>query len=264
MQKPQFNIWEGVYDDFISAETGGGAESNNDLSGYAANEIIEQSREKAKSSLELLSRGELLPLLYKQRAGALISIVSVLQDRLQKLRILDFGGGFGVGYLALTEALNDISLVDKYDIIEIPELALKGRQLFANMPRFIDASEGLEIASGVYDIIYSSSAIQYLERWQDILILFTKSNAEFILLSDVFAGNIPTFCSNQIFYGYKMKHWFINFDELINLMSINGYKLISKQNPCISRLNFFGELPMNNFQEEYRIKYTMDLIFKKN
>jgi len=88
-------------------------------------------------------------------------------------------------------------------------------------------------------------------------------NSEYILLSDVFAGSNPSFVSLQNYYDSKIPHWFINFDELIEVLDSIGYQLKMKSYAGSRRLHFDDTLPMDNFPEQYRVKQTLHLLIQK-
>ena len=112
-------------------------------------------------------------------------------------------------------------------------------------------------------MVHTSSAIQYLENWKDILLKFSKYKPEYISLSDVFAGDIPTFVTLQKYYESLIPHWFLNLDELITVFEGLGYELVMNCYANIRRLNTYDILNMNNFPEEYRINHTLNLLFHK-
>ena len=112
------------------------------------------------------------------------------------------------------------------------------------------------------NLIYSSSAIQYVEDWRGILESLAAYGAKYLLLSDVFAGDIPGFVTLQNYYGSRIPHWFINLDELVSVAAENGYELMMKTVSTSRRLGADDILPMNNFPPEYRLDYSLHLLLR--
>ena len=82
-------------------------------------------------------------------------------------------------------------------------------------------------------------------------------------MSDVFAGNFKTFVTLQNYYSNKIPHWFLNYEEFIESFKKNGYSLSMRTYVSAKRLNYEDELPMNNFEKKYKLKYTSHLLFSK-
>ena len=95
------------------------------------------------------------------------------------------------------------------------------------------------------------------------IIKFTKTNSDFIFLSDTFVGDIPTYISLQNYYGSKIPHWFINFKEFNQIFMNNGYKLVSKKKTIATRLGYKKILPMRNFKKKYKLANTFNLLYEK-
>ena len=79
----------------------------------------------------------------------------------------------------------------------------------------------------------------------------------------MFVGNIISFVSLQNYYQSKIPHRFINFDELNHYLLSLGYDLIQKKKMITKRLNKKTVLQMNNFSKTKRLKYTLNLLYKK-
>lgn len=112
--------------------------------------------------------------------------------------------------------------------------------------------------------MHSASALQYIENWQQTLKSLSSYEAEYILLSDVFAGSIPTFVTLQNYYVSRIRHWFLSLDELLETVSSIGYRLIMKSFVNSRRLDAEDTLPMDNFPRSHRLDQTMHLLFRRN
>jgi putative methyltransferase (TIGR04325 family) len=177
------------------------------------------------------------------------------------LRILDFGGGLGIGYMTLSESISHRSGAIEYTIVEIPEVCETGRGLFAGgRVTFLDSLP----SEGEFDLVHSASALQYIEDWPQVLDSLSDYGAEYILLSDVFAGSIPTFVTLQNYYGSRIRHWFLNLDELLKVISSLGYQLVMKSFVDSHRRGLEGKLPMDNFPAGNRLERSLHLLLRRN
>ena len=248
----KFNIWEGIYENFEIAE------QFCQGSGFDSETWNEQSLKVALECLECLESKRQIPQFYKQRSNLLPPIVALLLINKPFIRILDYGGGLGIGYMTLLESITNIETKIDYTVIELPQIV---QQLKTIIPK-INAIETLPI-SEKFDLVHSASAIQYIDDWKGLFIKLFKNNPDFILLSDVFAGPIPDFVTLQNYYGNKIKSWFLNLDQFVLFFSENGYNLIMKSSVTSKRKDNEDVLPMDNFPETHKIKYTLHLLFVK-
>jgi putative methyltransferase (TIGR04325 family) len=114
-----------------------------------------------------------------------------------------------------------------------------------------------------FDLVYAASSLQYVENWQKLIENFIELGPKYILLSDVFAGNINSYVSLQNYYGSKIPHWFLSLKEVLAIFEISGYKMIMKSYATSRRLAFEDFLPMNNFPTELQLPQTLNLLFHK-
>lgn len=251
----EFYIWEGIFDTFSQArQKAKGMGFNGDV--YNSRVLI-----AAKECLMALENGNPIPSFHKQRNTLLPPIVAVMLANKNKLDILDLGGGLGIGYMTLMESIPDYRDKLNYDIVEVDEVCEKGRILFSrkNSVNFLNKLP----SSCEYNLVHTSSVLQYFENWKDALKQLSEYNAEYISLADVFAGHIPTYVTLQNYYESKMEHWFLNLDELLLCFSSLGYKLVMKSYCNVKRLDLLDTLPMNNFPLTHRIDQTLNLLFQK-
>ena len=85
---------------------------------------------------------------------------------------------------------------------------------------------------------------------------------KYVFFADMFLGNIKSFVTLQNYYESKIPHWFLNFNEFNEFMKNNGYKLKLKK-MITKRLNFDTKISMDNFDQEDRIPYTLNLLYEK-
>jgi len=252
----KFNIWEGIYDSFEEANkfvTG---------KGFGGDIYIERTFNAAKECLDSLNNGKPIDGFYKQRSNMLPPVVAMMFSKQSylPLRILDFGGGLGIGYMTLMESIPIQKSNIDYTIVEVPEVCELLKKIYKNG----EVSYLSKLPSeGSFDLVHSASALQYIEPWKEFLIKITYFKPKYILLSDVFAGNVPTFVTIQNYYDSKMKHWFFNLDEYLTVLRELGYQLIMKSYVTSKRNGVDDVLPMDNFPEKYRINQTLHLLLEK-
>jgi putative methyltransferase (TIGR04325 family) len=248
-----FFIWEGVYQDFKSAKQDAIG------LGFSGDMYNKRSLKVSQECIEALDRNQPIPQFHKQRSTYLSTVVAMMiKEKLERIKILDFGGGYGIGYLSLVESIGQyIKFVD-YTIVELPRVCSEGREIFREKIRY---KEDFPFEDKI-NLLHASSSLQYIEDWQSLIKKFTLLKPTYILLSDVFSGNIPTFCSLQNYYESKVPHWFINIEELMSEFQKSGYQLIMKNIVNSKRLGVENELPMENFPPMMRLNYTLHLLFK--
>lgn len=247
-----FHIWEGVFDSFPAAATLAAG------LGFKGETYRQRSLSAARECLEALKAGRPIPNFHKQRSTLLPPIVALMLGDRQRVRILDFGGGLGIGYMTLAESLaNDLERVD-YSIVEVAEVCAVGRQLFEGVS-YLSALP----AAGSYDLVHAASSLQYVERWQDLIERFAALDSRYILLSDVFAGAMDTFVTLQNYYESRIPHWFLNLEELLATCAKLGYRLAMKTYTTSRRLTTEDVLPMDNFPEELRLQQSLHLLLQQ-
>ena len=251
--KGEFSIWEGIYNSFEEA----GPDSIG--TGFAGNTWIERTLNAANECLTALNTGKAIPLHHKQRSTILPAITAMLLSKKDKVNILDFGGGLGIGYMTLAESIPGYLERVKYNIVELPEVCEQSKKIDDGKIVFLTSLP----PTGDFDLIHSASALQYIDDWQGFILKLCAYNAPYILLSDVFARQIPTFVTLQNYYGSKIKFRFFNLDEFISYFSSLGYVLEMKTHVNSQRLNSVNDVPMDNFPESHQLDLTLHLLFHK-
>jgi putative methyltransferase (TIGR04325 family) len=253
MTKPFF-IWEGIYSDFKSAMM----DANGN--GFCGDIYQTRSLQAATECLSALKTNKPIPAFHKQRSTHLPPVVAMMLSSKKKIKILDFGGGLGIGYMTLMESIPaDLKRV-AYTVVEVPEVSSIGLNLHAAAVNYVS---NLPI-EGSFDLIHAASSFQYVENWQDLVENFVALKPEYILLSDVFAGSIKTYVTLQNYYESKIPHWFLNLNELLASFDKYGYKLCMKSFATSRRLDAEDILPMTNFPEDLRLNQTLHLLFQKS
>ncbi len=173
-----------------------------------------------------------------------------------KVRILDFGGGMGVSFVHLTSCLVDCQSIN-YHVVEREGICEGGAQLFEHDER-IRFSARLPPRLPELDIVYLSSALQYVEDYGTLLKTLAGYEAEYFFLGKLSAGDIPTYATAQMNVpGTIIPYWFINVNEVIEILASCNYSLIYKS-------TLEQEYDQSNFPEEYRIGRTCNLLFSRD
>lgn len=209
--------WEGVYKNYRDVPASG--------VGYEDAAVVSAMLAHTRKTKEDLAAGSdpgevcggdnlLLPLLAAAAASE------------QPLKILDFGGGLGEGYLCLKAAMTGAV---EYHIVELERTCVDGRRLFegAGDIFFHDTPpQGLEKV----DILHINSALQYIEDYQGLLKRLTDYSPRHILLVRLSAGEFPTFATVQRnFKGMMIPHWFFSIKEITQILAARGYRLVYKK-----------------------------------
>ncbi len=248
-------VWDGVYHSFAeaAAEAAG--------AGFAGPNWLARSTDVLDECLSAVDLSTPIPPFHMQRSILLPITVAMMLNRPSKLRILDFGGGLGIGYLTLVESIpNHIERI-AYTIVEVPRVCAEGRKRIGNRGvTFLDSLP----KTAECDLLHSASAIQYIEDWKGLLKKFAALDPEYMLLSDVFAGKIAPFVTLQNYYESRIPHWFFNIDEFLGECDKLGYQLIMKSYATSRRLDAVDTLPMENFPKGMRLQQSLHLLLRRS
>jgi putative methyltransferase (TIGR04325 family) len=253
MTDPAFNVWDGVYGSFAAAPRSG--------LGFAGATWRERSLQAARDGVAALERGEPLDYSLRQRNVVLPVAAGILLARLERLRVLDFGGGLGTSYLVLREAMPMVERVD-YTVCEVESICETGRALYApgKGPRFQTAFPD----GAGFDLVHAASVLQYIEDWQGIVARLASLKPMLLSLADIFAGAFPAFVTLQTYYDSRIPHWFLNEAAFVREVERHGYRLLTRL-PCNVRiLGRDGPLPMGNFPPELRLTSTRHFLFGRS
>lgn len=248
-----FHVWEGIYPSYADAarEAVG--------PGFSGDTYRSRSLDAARECLAALGEGRPIPAFHKQRSTLLPAVAAMQLGAEAPLRILDFGGGLGIGYMTLAEALGPAVRGVDYTIVEVEPVCEAGRSLFPEGQVSFSGS----LPDGRFDLVHSASALQYIEDWRELLGTLCNYHAPYMLLSDVFAGPQPTYATLQNYYESRIAHWLLNLDELLRTLADSGYELLMKSYVSARRLGVDDILPMDNFPEERRLHQTLHLLLRR-
>ena len=239
------HTWEGIYEHYKDVP-GNGLAFESDVWADSMGQFIQSQLADKKNGINStasLAENAFLPFL-----------VSIISTEKTSVRILDFGGGLGATYLHLRSLSRQSCAID-YHVVETPRLCEQGGALFRNDNQ-IHFHSSLPVLGDV-DVVYISSALQYVEDYVGLLQKLSAYQPRFILFVKLSSGDIPTYATAQKnVRGSTIPYWFLNIDKLVEIMSAAGYVLTFRS--VLER-----EYNQDNFPEEYRLKRACNLLFSR-
>lgn len=172
------------------------------------------------------------------------------------LRVLDFGGGLGTGYLQLRTCLpSDVRL--DYQIIDNESMCARGRLLFEKDENLWFLSKLPHASEANPDIVYVNSVLQYIEDYAAQIRMLAAFQAPRILFARLAGGDAPTFASEQINVpGQVIPHWFLNVQEVTDIMNDAGYRLVCDE--LVER-----SYDQSVFPETHRVEKFRNMLFAR-
>lgn len=251
VDKKRFNIWEGIYPHFDEVPVKG--------KGFSGETWCQRNKVRMSDCLKNLKAFGTAPDEAKFRNYILPVVATLAAQRKENIRILDFGGGMGNSFLPLLSGMVEVSKVE-FHIVETGPLAQAGVELFVDYPAVAFHTD-LSAIEGPFDIVHLGSVLHYVRDWQELLSTLADFLPKYMLLSDVSAGEIPSFASMQNYYGDTIPIWFWNINEMLDFMGSIGFSLLFKAPFVGTFLGKEGPLPMDNFPPEYRLTHSCHLLF---
>jgi putative methyltransferase (TIGR04325 family) len=181
-------------------------------------------------------------------------VAGALALRVPNLRVLDFGGATGSGYVQLLSSLPRGARVE-YLVVDSAVMCEAGRSIFAGDAR-IRFSETLPPA-GAVDLVYVNGVFPYIDDYAAKIGELAALDAEQIFLARLAAGANPTFASRQLnLPGRVFAYWFLNLDEVTSILSRAGYQLA-----CDSFVD--GHYDQSNLPETHRVERFRNVLYAK-
>lgn len=219
-KKYGFDIWDGVYDDFVQVPKCG--------EGFESKRWTEATYAKTKKCLSLLKKDDFTNPNTKGNLTPFSIVSSIIYAKKKSLKVLDFGGGMGLSFLELSSVLPKNKNLT-YVIVENNQVNTKSKDIYKKNKK-IKFTNVLP-KNYNFDIVYMSSVLQFVENWQELIDTLAKYNAKYFIFNDLPSGNIEsTYASAQNHYESKIPCWFFKLDEIVNKMKFNGYEVIFKSN----------------------------------
>ena len=236
-----FYIWHGIYDNFSDVKQDTDAFSSDRwLHGL----MDKNSQVKSQSHVH----GNVYPL---------SMVVAMLP---KKCNVLDIGGGLGIDYLKLKKMTPNHDIT--YHIVENDDVVMLGNKEFAKDEN-IKFHKNIPAALN-FDVIHIGSTMQYIEDTDAFIQTIARLPHKYLVLSDLMAGDIPTFCSMQIYYESFIPTWFFNLDEIKKKFFNYKYELVLEYTYDGTFLGKRQNLPMHNLPNRYQLQKGMNLVLKKN
>ena len=249
---PFKHIWEGVYTSFGETPAVG--------QGFESQRWADQSLKKVSSLIEQTKCPRSVPSTVVHRDNLLPFLVSLVNDHSDRVSILDFGGGLGATFVAVSESIDPKKNLE-YHIVDLAKTCELGTDLFKDDQRVQFHSTFPENLPTV-DIIHIESALQYVEDWATVLNKLASLSAKFFLFTNLAAGDIPTFVTTQRYYESKIPCWFFNLNEVVDEMSKLGYGLEFKSTFIHRILGEEQKFPQENFPVDLRLGHSCNLMFR--
>jgi putative methyltransferase (TIGR04325 family) len=184
-------------------------------------------------------------------------MVNLLSQK--ECKVLDFAGGNGFIYYVIRPYLFNKKNIFWY-VVDNAALADIGKKYKKEDDNIFYNTELPENQNQIFDIVFISSALQYISNYKMVLMNLLAYRPIYLMLTNLISGDIPDFVTCQNIYGTETPCQFLNFRNLVNFLSDNNYDLIYKA-PCNE--SFVGKYN-KNIPEELQIPFTINLIFRKS
>lgn len=178
----------------------------------------------------------------------------VRADRSPPMRIIDVGGGVGQSWAALRRMVGDVAM--QYEVVELPEVARRGRQLWTGDQsiRFIDEAQMWESTASV---LFSKGYLQYSADLGTTMRRWLAARPRWLLLEKVPIVESHTYATVQLnVYGTDIPYWMINAADLCTLAAEAGYRLALRR-----RLERVYD--QSGFPPEFRMDRASSLLFER-
>lgn len=238
--QPRPDDWQGVFPTAAAVGESG--------DGFAGEPWLAMTRDLTRHAMDLQS-----PFVVRSEIQMLATTIAVAGRT--PTRVLDFGGGMGIGYFGLARAMPEMGEM-VYDIVE-------GERVCTEAEKLLGTRRGLRLLRAMpertarYDVVYACSSLQYVDDVAGLLATFAAYEPRFILLADVPAGDIRTFWTAQLTVpNSRIAYKFMNLDELVGILRGLGYAL---------RVRGTGERPLlvESLPVGSRVNRTLHLLFSR-
>jgi putative methyltransferase (TIGR04325 family) len=245
-RQPLRFFWRGVYRSFGEVPAKGRGFRNTiwlESARTTAEQWLKMSRRERKLCRDIPLVHSLLPMLAALK----------LQEG-KTFRILDFGGGMGVGYIAMVGCLAEHQAIE-YHIVDNAETCEIGEALFRSEAQLHFHSV---VPTDLRDVsvVYFSTSLQYVEDYPGLLRQLAGLRPKFFLFVKLQAGDNPTYVSGQLNFEDQsiVPCWFFNMEELLILMRSLHYELVFRSTTDRT-------YDMSNFESRYQVSRYCNLVF---
>lgn len=246
--QPPKRTWSGIYRNFDEVPVRG--------TGHEGNRWAQATAEENRRHLQVMQTYNTIPLNTVGYHNFLPMLAGLVTQQTGSVRILDFGGATGTGFLHCVGAMADASRLE-FHIVETESGCRLGEQLLRAESRITFHRQIADVPAGI-DIVHINSALQYVSDYRAVLTELCACGAQYVLLPRLSAGDFPTYATAQLnLWDDVVAYWFINVVELIEIMQTGGYDLMFKG---AEQLVY----DQSNFPAEYRLHRACNLLFGLN
>jgi putative methyltransferase (TIGR04325 family) len=250
--KKDWFIWEGIFASF--------ADAAGEDTVFEGNVWLDKAACRARLALER-SHGSAIPPVAATTEYALPFVAALVAPSTRPLRILDFGGGMATSYVPLRAMLPLTRAID-FTIVENLAVCRAGQEIFS-ADKAVHFRSTMPGPPEQFDIVHFGSSLHYVEDWKATLNAAIVLRPQYILFADLPAAENRTFVTVQNYYGRRIPVHFWNLDEFTRHVQSEGYDLLLRSRYFGYYLERGAELPTSNFDDEHRLAYTSQLIFRR-
>lgn len=196
-----------------------------------------------------------------------LGLLAAELHRRGRISVLDFGGGPGTTFVSVVGKIRTGELT--YHVADLAANCRIGEELLEGDPRveflLVDPDAEAFAPARAYDIVLSSSTVQYARNWRHLLGGFAACAPSYIVLPRLLVGRAPTFTTIQtvtMSYGPhqgtvagQIPCTFLNQAELCQALASLGYTCIADVFGSCYR-DQLAELPV-----EYRDATLRTMVF---
>ena len=249
-------IWDGIFPGF--------AEVAGDDDVFNSEHWLDRLAAPAREAGEKLAKGGFLTGCATTRDYILPVVAAMAAEALapdQRLSILDIGGGMAATYFPVADALPGGSQRLDFHVVENKSLCARARAELGELPGLtFHATRPLR----PFHMVQVASCLHYIEDWRGALAEFCRIGAEHLILSDLPAGDIPTFATAQLYFGSRIPVWKWAMTDILEAMAAEGYHLVYKSLFIGSFRGTLAAKPMSNFPSSHRLAHNCQLVFRRS
>ncbi|HKS09129.1 MAG TPA: methyltransferase, TIGR04325 family [Pyrinomonadaceae bacterium] len=242
-------IWDGVYESFDQVPVMG--------QGFASEAWLADMERYTRTAVTALRNedGVGIPEKVPQYHAQLSLLLASMPAQDRPVRVLDFGGGMGIGVTNVRRCMA-AGLDVEYLIVDNEESCKRGRELLKDFSSVKFMSELPRDVESV-DVIVLSAVLQFVEEYEKLLSTLAAFRPSHWFFGFLPAGDIPTFASAQLNVpGSVLPVWFFNVNELTQIVEKFGYQLAFKS--ALDRV-----FDMSNFPLTHQLPHQCNLLFRR-
>lgn len=150
------------------------------------------------------------------------SVQTLFGDKLLQLHLIDYGGGSGWLYHTLTNNSLGPKLYTNVEIVDLHSSLANQESTFHYVPI---EKRNEKTWTELETILYFNSVIQYFNSNLHLLTLIQEFKPDHLLIDDLTFSQNGEFFAYQKYYETRIPYRFLDKDQLINLLHLNGYEV---------------------------------------